>query len=248
MTALLTTTGLEGRLSAVDSVFCFDTETEMWTSASGGLQSVRLVQIADYQGNEVLLDTLEMSTADIQCLREFLERPEIEVIAQNMAFDYRVMLSCGIYIGGKPSISHLPKLRDTMLASQILYNGKANVRHNLAAIAKRELDVVLDKTLQKNDWMSATLTEEEVAYAMNDVRYTLKAHTVLMDKLNQQGLIPTYELECALIPSVVEMETTGMRLDPDAIGETLKHYEQEVAACRQVFLETLDGRLQAEGL
>lgn len=248
MTALLSAAALEQRLAALGDRWAFDTETAMAPAAFGGWNYVRLLQFANDEGDEVMLDTLELGCAEFQCIREFLEQPQIEVIGQNLAFDYRVMLGCGIYVGGRPTVARLPKLQDTMLASQVLYNGNATLKHNLGAIVKRELGHALDKTLQKNDWMSASLTEEEIAYAMNDVRFTLKVWRVLMGKLEEQGLIPTYELECALIPSVVEMESTGMRLDPDVIGETLEHYEQEVLACKDVFLETLDGRLQSEGL
>jgi DNA polymerase I-like protein with 3'-5' exonuclease and polymerase domains len=245
---LLTTLPLERKFEKLGPAFCFDTETAMAPAAFGGWNYVRLLQFANEEGFEFYLDTLEMGTAEMGLVREALERPELEVLCQNAAFDYRVMLGCGIYLGGKPSLQHLPTLRDTMLASQILHNGKANLKHNLAAIVKRECRVELDKTLQKNNWMEAVLTEEEIAYAMGDVRYTLKAAYTMHPRLREQGLWPTYELECALIPAVVEMESTGMRLDPVAIGETLEVYQEESASCRDCFLETLDGRLQNDGL
>lgn len=245
---LLTTLPLERRFDQLGTAFCFDTETAMAPAAFGGWNHVRLLQFANEEGFEFYLDTLEMGTAEMGLVREALERPELEVLCQNAAFDYRVMRGCGIYLGGKPSLQHLPTLRDTMLASQILHNGKANLKHNLAAIVKRECRVELDKTLQKNNWMEAVLTEEEIAYAMGDVRYTLRAAYMMHPRLKEQGLWSTYELECALIPAVVEMESTGMRLDPVAIGETLEVYQEESASCRECFLETLDGRLQNDGL
>ena len=245
---VLTSAALERRLERLGLVFAFDTETAMAPDSFRGWNYVRLLQFANERGEEFFLDTLEMGTAEIGLVRDFLQRSDIEVIGQNLAFDYRVMLGCGIYLGGRPSQTHMPALWDTMLASQVLYNGKANVKHNLGALVKRELGEEVDKTLQKNNWMEAVLNEEEVAYAMNDVRLTLRCCKVLHDKVRSHGLWDTYLLECALIPSVVEMESTGMRLDPEAIGTTLGVYEQEVEQCRACFLETLDGRLQAEGL
>ena len=245
---LLTTLPLERKFEKLGTAFCFDTETAMAPAAFGGWNHVRLLQYANEEGFEFYLDTLEMGTAEMGLVREALERPELEVLCQNTAFDYRVMRGCGIYLGGKPSLQHVPTLRDTMLCSQILHNGKANLKHNLAAIVKRECRVELDKTLQKNNWMEAVLTEEEIAYAMGDVRYTIKAAYMMHPRLKEQGLWSTYELECALIPAVVEMESTGMRLDPVAIGETLEVYQEESASCRECFLETLDGRLQNDGL
>ena len=245
---LLTGRVLEQRFERLGTDFCFDTETAMAPAAFGGWNYVRLLQFANSEGEEFYLDTLDLGSTEMGVLREYLQRPELEILCQNAAFDYRVMLGCGIYLGGKPTEMHLPTLRDTMLASQILYNGRANVKHNLGAVVKRECEVELDKSLQKNNWMEAELTEEEVEYAMNDVRWTIKASFPLHRKLVSQGLWDTYLLECALIPAVVQMESTGMRLDPEAIGETLDHFEGEMKQCQQCFLETLDGRLQAESL
>lgn len=247
MATLLTTAPLTRQLEALGDVFTFDCETAMAPAAFGGWGYVRLLQFANADGHELWLDSLEMGEAERQCVKEALERP-VEITGQNLAFDYRVMLGCGIYLGGRPTETWRPTLRDTMLASQILYNGKAALRHNLAAIAKRELGREMNKELQKSDWMNAELGDAEIAYAMDDVRVTTDVAAVLHEKLYAQGLWNTYELECALIPATVEMEATGMRLDPEAIGETLLHYEDEVNQCRQVFLETLDGELQSEGL
>ena len=245
---LLKSPALERQFEELGTAFCFDTETAMAPDSFKGWNYVRLLQFANEEGFEFYLDTFEMGSVEMGVVREALERPHLRVVGQNLAFDYRVMLGCGIYLGGKASETYCPQFRDTMLASQVLYNGRSNVKHNLGAIVKRECEHDLDKTLQKNDWMGAELNEEEVAYAMDDVRWTLKAIDVLEDKIAANGLWDTYHLECALIPAVVEMESTGMRLDPVAIGETLDTYEGEVRSCKDCFLETLDGRLQDAGL
>jgi DNA polymerase I-like protein with 3'-5' exonuclease and polymerase domains len=248
MTALLTTKELERKFERLGKAFCFDTETAMAPDSFKGWNYVRLLQFCKGDEFEFYCDTLEMGEAERELVGEMLQRSDIEVTGQNLAFDYRVMLGCGIYLGGKPSVAHVPTFYDTMLASQIVYNGRANIKCNLAAIVKRECAHVLDKTLQTNNWMEAKLTDEEIAYAMDDVRWTIKAGRVLHKKLKAQELWNVYRLECALIPATVEMEATGMRLDPNAIGETLEIYEREVEQCRACFLETLDGRLQDDGL
>ena len=245
---LLTGRELERRFERLGLSFAFDTETAMAPESFRGWNYVRLLQFANDEGEEFWLDTLEMGAAEMGVVREALQRPDIEVVGHNLAFDYRVMLGCGIVLGGRPSASHMPILRDTMLASQVLHNGNAALKHNLAAVAKREVGAEVDKTLQKNNWMEAVLTDEEIGYAMGDVRVTLECRNVLHAKLQAQELWDTYLLETALIPSVVSMESTGLRLDPEAIGNTLSIYEEEVGQCKDCFLETLDGRLQGEGL
>jgi DNA polymerase-1 len=59
--------------------------------------------------------------------------------------------------------------------------------------------------------------------------------------------VDTYALECALVPVVVEMEATGMPLHPERIEEAVAYYAEASAAARECFLETLDGRLVADG-
>ena len=153
---LLKSPALERKFEELGPQFCFDTETAMAPDSFKGWNYVRLLQFANEEGFEFYLDTLEMGTVEMGVVREALERTELRIVAQNAAFDYRVMLGCGIYLGGKPSEVHLPYLRDSMLASQVLYNGRANVKHNLGAIVKRECEHDLDKTLQKNDWMGVS--------------------------------------------------------------------------------------------
>lgn len=245
---LLKSPALERKFEELGTSFCFDTETAMAPDSFKGWNYVRLLQFANEGGFEFYLDTLEMGTVEMGVVREALERPDIEVAGQNLIFDYHVMLACGIYLGGKPLATHVPNFRDSLLASKIVYNGLPNIKHDLGEIVRRECDHILDKSLQKNDWMNAVLNEAELQYAMDDVRWTLKALALLEEKLRSNDLWNTYRLECALIPAVVEMESTGMRLDPEVIGETLEVYGKEVRTCKMCFLETLDGRLQAEGL
>ena len=232
------TAQLAQRLQDLGTVFCLDMETALAPLCFQPRQA-RLLQLHNDK-DSFWVDLLECGPAEWAVLKTVLEAPELEIYGQNLVFDVRVLLANGIHVQGQ--------LYDTLVASNLLYNGMANMRHGLGEIAKRELGVELDKTLQAQNWMEAELNEADLAYAMNDVRVTWDAAHVLHEKIAAQGLYDVYRLECALIPAVVSMEHYGVPLDGEAIQETIEHYTSESAAAKDCFLETLDGRLQDAGV
>jgi DNA polymerase-1 len=228
---------LNQQLQQLGTSFCLDTETAMAPLCFQRRQA-RLIQLHN-DNVELWFDLAAFDETHWEVLRTFLERPELEITAQNAAFDYRVLFANGITLRGT--------LYDTMIASSLLTNGMANVKHSLAEIARRKLGRTLDKTLQAQDWMNAQLNDADIGYAMEDVRVTWELAHILHEEIAAQGLSEVYRLECALIPAVVSMEHNGMPLDSNAISETIEHYHAEAAAARVCFLETLDGRLQDAG-
>ncbi|MCE2836485.1 MAG: hypothetical protein LW834_05915, partial [Cyanobium sp. 49614_E6] len=132
-----------------------------------------------------------------------------------------------------------------------LNNGLPNVSNSLEAIAKRVLGQVIDKSLQKQDWMNATLNDADLAYAMGDVRLTWAAWQEQRAQIKTAGLQKVYDLECALIPAVVEMEHSGMLLDQTQAAAAIAQLEGEIEVSRGEFLELLDSQLRelhGEGL
>lgn len=224
-------------LPQLGHTFCLDTETAM-APVCFKAGNWRLLQL---HNDDVSLwfDVPTLSDDELAALKAFLEDPAHRIYAQNVAFDYRVLLANDVTLRGE--------LFDTMIASILLHNGHAKLSHALDAIAKRELGVLLDKTLQKQNWMEAELNDADMHYAMEDVRITWEAAHVLHEKVAAQGLYDVYRLECALVPAVVQMEHHGIYLDPSAIADTVDFYSGESVAAKECFLETLDSRLEEEG-
>lgn len=237
MTQQVTPADLPKALARLGTSFCLDTETALAPLCFQPRQA-RLLQ---FHNDDVSFwcDLLTFGDEDWDLLGDFLRRTDLEVYGQNLLFDYRVLYANGIELGGE--------LYDTLVASNLLHNGKANVKHNLAAIAKRELGLTLDKSLQAQDWMNAQLNDEDIGYAMEDVRVTWDAAHKMHEAVYAQGLYDVYRLECGLIPAVVSMEHHGMPLDGEAIDATIGYYTDEATSAKQCFLETLDGRLQDAG-
>lgn len=229
-------------IQALGKVCCLDLETAMAPLSFQGRNHVRLLQLHSDEG-ELWFDLQTFTLADWDSLKQVLEDPTITWVGQNLAFDYRCLLGCGIRLNGR--------LEDTMVQSALLNNGLANTSNSLEAIAKRVLKVSVDKTLQKQDWMNAALNEADLAYAMDDVRLTWRAWQEQRAQIKQAGLQKVYELECALIPAVVEMEHTGMLVDQEQARAAIAKLEEEIELSRGEFIELLDGRLEAaqgEGL
>jgi DNA polymerase I-like protein with 3'-5' exonuclease and polymerase domains len=224
-------------LASLGTCFALDTETALAPKCFEPDQW-RLLQLHNDSAS-LWYDIPTLSQEDRELLRSFLERRDLEIYGQNLLFDYRVLHVNGIQLKAE--------LFDTLVASSLIHNGGPKISHALAEIARRELSITLDKKLQDQDWMNAELNDADLAYAMEDVRVTWEAAHVLHEKIAAQGLEDVYRLECALIPAVSMMEHHGMWVDPDALSETIDHYTSEVAASKDCYLETLDGRLQGVG-
>lgn len=225
-------------MARLGTTFCLDTETALAPKCFEPCQA-RLIQFLNDETQGVF-DLLQFDDAAWDNLRCFLERSDLEIYGQSLNFDYRVLLANGIKLGGQ--------FYDTYIASSLIYNGVPKMSHSLAEIAKRELKISVDKSLQAQDWMNVELGEADLAYAMGDVEATWNVAHLLHERIASQNLYDVYRLECSLIPACVDMEHTGMPLDSDAISETIEYYGGEAMSARSLFLETLDSRLQDIGV
>lgn len=229
-------------IKQLGKTICLDMETAMAPLSFQGRDHVRLLQLHSDAG-ELWYDLATFTEPDWMELTVLLEDPTITWVGQNIAFDYRCLLGCGIRLRGR--------LEDTMIQSALLNNGLPNVSNSLEAIALRVLKTSLDKTLQKQDWMSAELNEADLEYAMGDVRVTWQAWREQQAEIKNAGLQRVYDLECALIPAVVEMEHTGMLVDQQQALTAIAQLEDEIGASKGEFLELLDAELKTirgEGL
>ena len=227
---------LTSEIRSLGSLICCDTETALAPLSFQGRQHVRLIQFYSEQG-EHWYDLKTFSDAQWDELKVVMGDPTITWIFQNALFDYRALLGCGIRIQGR--------IEDTLIQSALLNNGLANVGNSLEEIAMRVLKVKLNKSLQAQDWMNAELNEDDMAYAMNDVRVTYKCWEAMRADIKNARLQKVYDLECSLVPAVVEMERTGMKVDVDQALKAIAQLEAEIEESRGQFLDLLDAQLRA---
>lgn len=106
------------------------------------------------------------------------------------------------------------RIFDTMIAYGIRMNGLDNHFISLRDLLKLHLDITLDKDIRRTfRFTYDALTNEQIEYAADDVRYLHKLLHKQVALLESDGLIETAQLEFNLIPVVVDMELAGIVLD-----------------------------------
>lgn len=147
---------------------------------------------------------LNAQKVDLTLLKNLFENKKPLKLLQNGKFDYEnFKISTGIEI---------INIYDTMLAERILTAGdKRDV--SLEALARKYLDISLDKSIRETFGKTPSTTPEQLKYAALDVLVLFPIFQVQYSKLKEENLIRTAKLEFATIPVVVEMELRGVRID-----------------------------------
>ena len=214
--------GLIQRLS-LQPVFCFDTETTGLDSKTCGLIGMAF-SFEAHSGTYVPLP--EDRDEVISILEEFrpvFENPAIEKVGHNLKFDLSVFSWHGILVRGR--------LFDTMLAAHL---AAPDLRRTLDYLAEALLsyrpisisDLIGEKGEDQLSLRELPI-EKVVDYAAEDADITFqlsgKLRPMLSDK-NQERVFN--EVECPLIPVLVNMESEGIRMDV----EVLRNLSDELRA------------------
>jgi len=159
------------------SVLALDTEfvrTRTLYSELGLIQA--------YDGTSlVLIDPL--ADLDLEPFWQLLTEPGIVKVLHSCHEDLEVF---------KFYANRLPTpLFDTQIAGQFLFQGKVL---GFGAAVMQELGVELDKGEARTNWLKRPLSDKQLSYAANDVKYLLPLYHSLNDKLQDQDLA-IYNLE-----------------------------------------------------
>jgi DNA polymerase-1 len=213
----------------------FDTETLGLQPRPGGL---RLLQLGNPATRDiVVIDMFDCTVQDLAKLERFFTNGERFWTAFNTVFDLGWLQENGYHLRGRT--------RDLMLASRLLHNGIPLLKHSLAAVAKRELGVELDKTQQTSDW-SGKLSEEQILYAAKDVEILMDLDLVFDKKLQAAGLAKAYVMECRAMPAMAQMWRTGLTFDTEELLMVQGDYEYDVKTLGEQFIRDLDRQLPKE--
>lgn len=181
----------------------------------------------DYPGAPAQLNFANV----LQRLKPVLENPEIEKTGQNIKYDWAVLRRHGADLRGVTF--------DTMIASYLINPEKR--AHNLDQIARDFLDhhmISYAQTVTGEDGKMRNFSEVEidraVPYACEDADITLMAREKLAPLLAAQNLTPLFEtVEMPLVPVLMRMERTGIRVDKDRLSETSKHLSHQLTDIEQ---------------
>lgn len=151
-----------------------------------------LVQLCDPQGRVTVIRIAKGQT-DAPNLKQLLESPDVLKVFHFARFDLAVLQqNLGIQV---------TPVFCTKIASKLART--YTNRHGLKDLVLELERVELDKTAQSSDWgNAANLSDEQLRYAANDVRYLLNAQQKLIDMLQRED---RWELaqQCFQVLSVI---------------------------------------------
>lgn len=159
-------------------------------------------------------------------LKGLLEDKSVLKIAQNLKYDYLLMLRYGIAI---------ESFDDTMLMSYVVEAGKGT--HGMDSLSERWLGhkPIAYKDVAGTGKSSVTFDlvdiDKATAYAAEDADVTLRLWLVLKPQLAANRLTTVYErLERPLVPVLARMEERGITVDRQILSRLSGELAQKAAA------------------
>ena len=187
--------------------------------------ALRLLQISTGQETYVI----DSWSDNVQVERVFEALAKKTVLAHNAKFEWSwVYCLYGI---------ELRDVRDTMLMSQVLVAGDKSIKVSLGAVARRELNIELDKEMQTSQWSSETLTRRQLDYAALDAQVLLPLYERLAGELVDEDLTRVAEIENAAVPAVARMGLEGLPVDKAAWDAHAHEVEEEARTLERRMLE-----------
>ena len=168
----------------------------------------------------------------VAILKGVLEDERIRKVGQNIKYDAEVLKRHGVMLKG----IHF----DTMIASYVINPGLR--QHNLDYLAQHHLNHkmisysdVTGKGKNARDFSEVDV-EKAKEYSCEDADITLRLWQILNKKLkSDKNEDLFYDLEMRLLPVLIDMEMTGIRIDTDffidmskSFAEHLKEMEREI--------------------
>lgn len=155
----------------------------------------------------------------VNIFKPLYESPDILKIGQNIKYDMEVLMNYGVRLSAP--------MFDTMIAHYVL---QPEQKHNMDILAETLLNyqtVHIDELIGpkgKGQKSMRDLSPASVCdYAAEDADVTLRLYNVLKPRLKETNVEQLfYDIEMPLVPVLADMETTGVRLDTEALAETSK--------------------------
>jgi DNA polymerase-1 len=175
---------------------------------------------------------VQLKEADVLArLKPLLEDDSVLKIAQNLKYDYLILLQRGIR--GSP-------FDDTMLISYVL--GAALHGHGMDELSELHLGhkpITFSEvagTGKNKTTFDCVPLPEATRYSAEDADVTFRLHALLKPQLIAEGKDTVYEtLERPLVSVLADMEQTGIVIDPDHLrklsndfAKKMAYYEQEI--------------------
>ncbi|NOQ96026.1 MAG: DNA polymerase I [Desulfobacterales bacterium] len=212
-------------------LFCLDTETTSKNALNAELVGISfclepgtayyapLGHTSRGKGSQIDIDEALILLKGILC------DDKVKKIGQNIKYDAEVLARYGINLEGLSF--------DTMIASYLI--DPTLRQHNLDYLAQHYLGykmISYDEVTGHNGDISFASVDVDRAkeYSCEDAEITLLLKTVLEDKLKETDNYALFQdLEMKLIPVIMEMEMTGIKIDVDFFKKMSKKFADELS-------------------
>ena len=162
-----------------------------------------LVQIASAQ-DMVCIDTLAIK--DLSALRDLLYQESIVKIFHSASQDLEIFVNL---------FDEVPTpMFDTQVAASLLGFGD---QVSYAHLVNEICNIELDKSLSRTNWERRPLSEKELRYAVDDVKYLAKVYLHLIEKLIETNRSHWAEYECDQLSS-----SEKYKVDANKIWKSVK--------------------------
>ncbi len=209
---------------------CFDTETTGLDPRTAFPLGIAFSFEQNKAFYVVVPDEEDMAIAVLNEFRPVFENDAIGKVGHNLKYDVTLLKWRGIEVHGK--------LFDTMLAHSMK---EPEMKHGLDYLAKLYMgyrpiptsDLIGKKGEEQRNMRDVPL-EIVAEYACEDADVTLQVSKLIKPDIESRGVAEVcYEVECPLIPVLVEMEHEGIRLDSEALEKFSKQLEQDIEGLQE---------------
>jgi len=213
------------------AMICFDTETTGLDPRKAVLLGLSF-SIKPHQAWYVVCsDGVGEPTAILEEFRPLFENENIAKTGHNLKYDITLLKWHDIAVRGR--------LLDTMLAHSMK---EPEMSHGLDYLSELYLgyrpiptsQLIGEKGKDQKNMRDVPLDELAV-YACEDADVTLQVAAALKSDIEERGVSQVcYDVECPLIPVLVDMEREGIRLDTAALVKYSGQLQQEIDALRHM--------------
>jgi ribonuclease D len=191
---------LEGDLSADRLALYLQSDALAVDTETMGLLPLRdrlcLVQLCD-GGDRVTVVRIQQGQTAAPNLKQLMESPSSTKIFHFARFDITT-LRHHLGINVQPFFC-------TKIASKLARTYAP--RHGLKDLIQEVVGVELDKSSQSSDWgNAANLSEKQLRYAANDVRYLIEARAKLITMLEREGRLALAEECFRCLPTFAQLD------------------------------------------
>jgi len=171
--------------------------------------------------------------AALEPLKEVFLDPEIQKIGQNVKYDAEVLGRYGIHLEGQ--------LFDTMVASYLI--NPTLRQHNLDYLAQHYLSYKMVSYAEatgyeKEKSFAAVAVNKAKEYSCEDAEITMRLQSILAQRLRDTGNYALFQdLEMKLVPVLIDMETTGVKIDVDFFKHMSERLAVELSSIEQRIFE-----------